>query len=67
MGAVNDPDARAREVEQQLTEDERFSLIVSVLGASDMLPVRDPRIPDGVAMSAGYVPGIAGSASPPCR
>ena len=53
-----DADARARDVEQQLTDDERFSLIVSVMGASDMLPVRDPRIPDGVPMSAGYVPGV---------
>jgi beta-glucosidase len=55
---VNDADARAREVEQQLTDDERFSLIVSVMGASDLLPVRDPRIPDDVPMSAGYVPGV---------
>ncbi len=55
---MSDVDTRAREVEQQLTDDERFSLIVSVMGANEMLPVRDPRIPDGVPMSAGYVPGV---------
>ncbi len=55
---MSDADTRACEVEQQLTDDERFSLIVSVMGASDLLPVRDSRIPDGVPMSAGYVPGV---------
>ncbi|BBZ49995.1 beta-glucosidase [Mycobacterium heidelbergense] len=28
------------------------------MGAGDMWPVRDPRIPPGVPMSAGYVPGV---------
>jgi beta-glucosidase len=56
---VSDADARAREVEQQLTDDEKFSLIVSVMGANEMRPIRDQRIPDDVPMSAGYVPGIA--------
>ncbi|MGE5695236.1 MAG: beta-glucosidase family protein [Candidatus Sericytochromatia bacterium] len=55
---MTDPDARAREVEQQLTDDERFSLIVSIMGSSDMLPIRDPRIPGGVPMSTGYVAGV---------
>ncbi|OBA84134.1 glycosyl hydrolase [Mycobacterium sp. 1164966.3] len=41
-----------------MTDDERFSLIVGVMGASDMWPVRDERIPPGVPMCAGYVPGI---------
>ncbi len=53
-----DPDARAREVEAQMTDDERFALLVSVMGAGDMWPVRDPRIPADAPMSAGYVPGI---------
>jgi beta-glucosidase len=53
-----DADLRARELEQQMTDDERFSLLVSVMGANDMLPVRDARIPPGVPMSAGYVPGV---------
>lgn len=52
------PDARAREVEAQMTDDERFALLVSVMGAGDMWPVRDERIPADAPMSAGYVPGV---------
>ncbi len=51
-------DARAREVESKLTDDERFALLVSVMGTNDMVPVQDERIPDGTPMSAGYVPGV---------
>lgn len=53
-----DPDARAREVEARMTDDERFALLVSVMGASDMWPVRDERIPADAPMSAGYAPGV---------
>jgi beta-glucosidase len=53
-----DPDVRARETEARMTDDERFSLLVGVMGAGDMWPSRDERIPPGVPMSAGYVPGI---------
>lgn len=53
-----DADARAREVESQMTDDERFSLLVGVMGVSDLWPMRDERIPAGVPMSAGYVPGV---------
>jgi len=57
---VNDLDAdvRAREIENQMTDDERFSLLVGVMGAGELWPLRDERIPPGVPMSAGYVPGI---------
>jgi beta-glucosidase len=55
---VSDPDVRAREIEAQLTDDERFSLLVGVMGAGELWPLRDERIPPGVPMSAGYVPGI---------
>lgn len=58
MSGHPDPDARAREVEAQMTDDERFSLLVSVMGAGDMWPVRDQRIPADAPMSAGYVPGV---------
>jgi beta-glucosidase len=53
-------DTRAREVEEQLTDDERFSLIVSLLGALPVVGVpRDERIPEDVTnMSAGYTPGV---------
>ena len=52
------PDQRAREVEEQLTDDERFALIVSVMGCNDVITERDPRIPEDVPMSAGYTPGV---------
>jgi beta-glucosidase len=53
-----DVDARAREVESQMTDEERFSLLVSVMGTNDVVTERDERIPEGTAMSAGYVPGV---------
>jgi beta-glucosidase len=51
------PDERARVVEAQMTDDERFSLVVSVAGAGRR--GRDPRWPDGVPLTAGYTPGVA--------
>jgi beta-glucosidase len=53
-------DVRAREVEKQLTDDERFSLIVSLVGALPRIGVpRDDRIPEDVTnTSAGYTPGV---------
>jgi beta-glucosidase len=53
-------DRRARDVEQQMTDDERFSLIVSVMGAVPLIGIpHDARIPEDVTnMSAGYTPGI---------
>lgn len=42
-----------------MSDDERFSLLRSVMGASELLPLRDERIPPDVPMSAGYVPGVA--------
>lgn len=54
-------DRRARETEEQMTDDERFSLVISVLGAvpgSAAASTRDPRIPEDVMMSAGYTPGV---------
>ena len=41
-----------------MTDDERFSLLVSVMGANATIRERDPRIPDDVPMSAGYMPGV---------
>jgi beta-glucosidase len=52
-------DVRACEVEEQMTDDERFSMIISVLSAVPLIGVvRDKRIPEGTAMSAGYTPGV---------
>ncbi len=57
-----DPDRRAREVEEQMTDEERFSLLISALGTvpgSDAAGTRDPHIPDDVNnMSAGYTPAV---------
>jgi hypothetical protein len=53
-------DARARETEQQMTDDERFSVIISLIGPVPSIKVpRDSRIPEDVKnVSAGYTPGI---------
>jgi nitroreductase len=58
-------DRRAREIEAQMTDDERFALIISIMGANDVLPVRDRGIPEGVPMSAGYAPGVPRLGVPP--
>lgn len=50
---------RAREVEEQMTDDDRFPLVVSVVGENPVIPLaRDVRIPMGTLMSAGYTPGV---------
>jgi len=36
VAELTDADARAREVESQMTDDERFSLIVGVAGAGEL-------------------------------
>ena len=41
-----------------MTDDERFALLVSVMGANFVSPVRDPRLPQGLPMSAGFTPGV---------
>ncbi|HEX7037883.1 MAG TPA: beta-glucosidase [Pseudomonadales bacterium] len=54
------PDERARITEQRMTDDERFSMIVSLMGYVEggALP-RDPRVPKDLPNpSAGYTPGI---------
>jgi beta-glucosidase len=51
-------DERAAEIEPQLTDDERFALLTSVMGTNDVIRERDPRIPENVPMSAGYTPGV---------
>src|SRR5215471_10101756 len=59
VGAEGSADERARQVEQQMTDEERFSLVISIFGwAPRMFPTKDPRIPDGTNMSAGYTPGV---------
>jgi hypothetical protein len=58
QGQAASPDERARETEAKMTDDERFSLIISLLGPATLVQ-RDPRIPEDVKnLSAGYTPGI---------
>ena len=62
IAATTAADERAREVEERLTDDERFELLISVLGhvpGSTAAGTRDPRIPEDVTnMSAGYTSGV---------
>ena len=53
-------DDRARETEEKMTDDERFALIVSLIGAVPSIGMpRDKRIPEDVNnMSAGYTAGV---------
>ena len=57
-GQESAADARAHEVEAQMTDQERFSPLVSVMGTNPVIPARDARIPEGMPMSAGYVRGV---------
>ncbi len=50
----------------QMTDDERFSLLVGLTGASSW-PVRDERIPQGADVCRGMCRGFPGSGSQPCR
>lgn len=58
--SADEADGKAREIEQQMTDDERFSLLISILGNVEggaLSP--DPRIPKGLKNpSAGYTPTI---------
>lgn len=56
---------RVRATEGKMTDDERFSLLVSVMGQNPIVPERHPLIPDGTPMSAGYVPGVPRLGVPP--
>jgi beta-glucosidase len=58
VDGLGDPDIRAGDIESRMTDDERFTLLVAVMGVSELWPLPDDRIPPGVPMSAGYVPGI---------
>ena len=62
---MDEADRRARETEAQMTDDERFGLLVSVMGTNTAIATRDERIPEGTPMSAGYVPGVPRLGVPP--
>ena len=50
-------DARAGVTEQQMTDDERFSLVISIGGFSRSMG-RNTRYPEDVPVTAGYTPGV---------
>jgi beta-glucosidase len=54
------PDERAKHTEEQMTLDEKFSLLVSVVGPIPAIGIdRDARIPaEVVNLCAGYTPGV---------
>ena len=59
-------EVRARDVEEQLTDDERFSLVISIMGPVPGMRTggRDPRIPDDVTnLSAGTYKVALGKAA----
>src|SRR5690606_13579289 len=59
LAQESEADVRARETEQQMTDDERFSLLISILGnlVGGQIPP-DPRVAHLGNPSAGYTPGI---------
>jgi beta-glucosidase len=51
-------DVWAREVEEQMTDDERFSLLISLAGSSTVAPTHDERFPEDVTTCTSYTPGV---------
>jgi beta-glucosidase len=45
-------------VEERMTDDERFSLLISVAGSSTVATSHDKRFPDDVTMCTSYSPGV---------
>jgi beta-glucosidase len=60
QAGVETADVHAREIEQQLTDEERFALVIAPLRAlaGGLNPHVDPRIPADLPMRAGYTPGV---------
>ncbi|MBP0609483.1 MULTISPECIES: beta-glucosidase family protein [Burkholderia] len=53
-----DPDERARETESRMTDDERFSMLYSLMVRLFGTHVREPRVPAHLPAVAGYVRGV---------
>jgi beta-glucosidase len=60
-----DPDLRAAATERQMTDDERFSLLSSLMVKVFHTGLREPRVPSDLPAVAGYVPGIERLGIPP--
>ncbi len=54
-----DPDARARETEARMTDDERFSMLYSLMVRVFRKTERETRVPEDLPVIAGYVSGVA--------
>src|SRR5262245_59852858 len=57
--APAEADAKARAVEDQLTDDERFGLIRNLMVVNFRTQKRDERVPSGTPQLAGWTPGVA--------
>ncbi|WP_175795805.1 beta-glucosidase family protein [Burkholderia anthina] len=53
-----DPDRRASECEAQMTDDERFALLYSLMVRVFGRPGREPRVPAELPVIAGYTQGV---------
>lgn len=62
-GGATAAERRAHEVEQQLTDDERFTLISSLMVF--LRGSREQRVPAEIGRIAGYVPGVSRLGIPP--
>ena len=60
-----DPDERATETEARMTDDERFSMLYSLMVRIFGTHAREPRVPADVPGIAGYVRGVARLGIPP--
>jgi beta-glucosidase len=51
-------DTRAREVEQKMTDEERYSLLYSLMPVNLVFGGKDKRVSAEAPLGAGYVPGV---------
>ncbi|WP_448168576.1 beta-glucosidase [Burkholderia ambifaria] len=65
VAALADPDERAREVEARMTDDERFSMLYSLMVRIFGTNARESRVPAHVPDIAGYVQGVPRLGIPP--
>jgi beta-glucosidase len=59
------PDAWAKRIEAQMTDDERFSLLTGVMPIPLPIPGLNIPIPEGSPITAGFIPGIPRLGVPP--
>lgn len=67
VAAGRDPDALARDTEARMTDDERFSMLYSLMVRVFGTSAREPRVPADVPAVAGYVKGVPRLGIPPLK